>query len=204
MMSSFSKMDVSRCLRLFYACYIAGIEAAYKADDCIRCEDFVHLRETTMTFGSLEEKDEIPMSQWKFLLLVLCRKLRLLNFAMERIMTKTNVLSTTISFIAMRFYTKGVKDWTEQPDESRLESFKTMGCQEWVRTRGKVKNMTKASMVSYIVQFCYECETVIGEKQSSVIRRNNFSIFRRLVWEMTRSKKDYKFGGDKISFYDIV
>lgn len=191
MRSPITRKSAPEIIRLLDYCYKRGVVDASEVEDDIAVQDWYDTIHNSGRYGLVGFPDEeYDWRRWRFFLIRWCRENRMSNLGFSYIDTlrKVSGFWYVIIPMTMRFYTLGVKEWLEYPNELDIELFKAHTRLRWSdRVPAAMKKMKTDDFISLIQEFIYEF------RQYPMLEMKNFppkslDNFEYAMWQMTRPR----------------
>lgn len=181
-----NRTSITQILALFDYAYKRGVVDAYEEGDDARCEKFVEEMSQSSEYGLLADDFRMSTREWKFIVGSWCHERRLIRLQtkyIERIYAKNHLAA--ILPVVQDFYVRGVKDWLEYPNPTRVEVFKNSSRAKWLISGRDRKIMTPYDYASKVQEFCFNRERR-AIKGLEELPKEAFMNFSSEIWLSTR------------------
>lgn len=184
--SLLNRASAQNILRLFNLSFRYGVLDAYELGDEYAAKDFLEKHRENWTYGAVGQPDDFDWKHWRFYMTSkFCMFNGLTGFSERYLYSiKTyNYLFCPI-IMSMRFYLKGVEEWIEYPNPSRIELFKRAGVAHWKPMPNQFKKITKTENFVDIQEIAYEYSRTHGDAQT--VTPNVMKEFCSAMFDLTR------------------
>lgn len=174
-------------LSLFDYAFKKGVLDAAEVRDDYYCSEFIRKRESSATFGTLDNPYDMDWREWKFTINRWCAKGKTrhlyLNF-IDKINRPGYLMA--IMPIVQDFYVLGIKEWAEYANPMPLEVFKTQSRVHWKPIEGRtMSKISNDRFVGMVQEFAYARAHKVEETGDSISSKS-YEVFGIELWRATR------------------
>ena len=177
----------SQMLSLFDYAFKKGVLDAADMRDEYYCTEFIRKRESTVSYGTLDNPYDMDWKEWKLTLNRWCAMGRLAHLYQNFIgrINRPGYLMVVLP-ITQDFYVMGIKEWLEYSNPRPLEVFRTQSKVHWKPIDGKTMSKIKNdNLVTLAQEFAYNRSHRVDELED-LITPKAYEVFGLELWKMTR------------------
>lgn len=173
-------------IKLFDLCFRQGVLDAYEFHDDYEAKDFVARHKEAWDFAVLGKPEPYLWDEWRFTLFHWARMNGMNKLAVEHIyqITKKNPQWYLLPH-CMCFYLKGIEEWLEFPDPTRIEIFKKGKFVHWKKMPPGLQKMDKNDIISSMHEFVFDFRRLPREERPFSVM--TFDGYARAMHTLTRA-----------------